>query len=324
MDPALRAAVIGAGKIGRHHAKWYHRAGCTLVGYAVSSPESVATRATEMQVECPEVGVGYTDIGALLDEQRPDLVSVCTPAEHHYAAARLALERGVAVLCEKPLVWSVDPATARREAADLVALSEASSTPLAVNLQYTYAADSYRELVAPAAAPRRCEVVLESRGKGAERTPAEVWMELGPHALSLAFGLLPGYELDLASVTVETAPRTALAGFALDGPESRVQASVRCGQVMEGDLTRCFGLDGQLVDYAGRNNAAGDFCTYLKFAGLEHEYADLMRSSIERFVAALRGESRRFVDGRAGLRNLEAQLAVTEAIHRSLERRADG
>ena len=314
MPQRLRAAVIGAGKIGRHHAKWYHRSGCELAGWSVSTPDHLDARAADLRQDVPEIGRGFTSTEALLDALQPDLVSVCTPAEHHFDAVRQALQRGLPVLCEKPLVWSDDPAQAADQAAELQQVAAEHEALLAVNLQYSYAARHYRTWLGDAA-DGRCEVVLESRGKGAERAPDEVWMELGPHALSLAEGLLPEHQPVAGSLTVEAPRMTAIARFTMRGPGGEVATTVRCGQKMDGDLARRFGLGPRLVDYAGRNNAAGEYSCYLSDGTTEREYPDLMRTSIEQFVATVGGAAELgVVDGAAASRNLAVQLQVAEAI----------
>ena len=45
----------------------------------------------------------YTDMARLLDEQRPDVVYVCTPPYRTPAACDLLIERGMPFLVEKPL-----------------------------------------------------------------------------------------------------------------------------------------------------------------------------------------------------------------------------
>ena len=60
---------------------------------------------------------------------RPDFISIVTPNSTHYTVAKLALEHGFGVVCEKPL------ATNSRDAADSFAsfarraFSSASPTP---------------------------------------------------------------------------------------------------------------------------------------------------------------------------------------------------
>jgi predicted dehydrogenase len=68
-----------------------------------------------------------------LDQEGVEAVVVATPPEHHEAPCRLALDRGLAVLVEKPFTRDLDEATA------LVELGEARAAPLVV-------AQSYRHL----------------------------------------------------------------------------------------------------------------------------------------------------------------------------------
>ncbi|MCC7494857.1 MAG: Gfo/Idh/MocA family oxidoreductase [Fimbriimonadaceae bacterium] len=314
MAEALRAAVIGAGRIGRHHAKWYQRAGCRLVGYAVSQPASIAPRGAELAAEGCDPGPGFASYEELLEATAPDLVSVCTPAEAHAAPVRAALERGLAVLCEKPLTWSADPAAAQATAAELVALAARQGALLAVNLQYSYVAPAYRALVGEVGEPQTCEVRLASRGKGAERSPSEVWMELGPHALSLASGLLPGATLDLASLQVSAAPRTVTVRADWCRGPQRVATSLEVAQVLDGPLVRQCGVNGRLVTLGGRNNAAGEFAAFLTAGAVEREFPDWMRQSIEGFVNGVAGGQFGGVTGEAAQDNLAAQLAVAAAL----------
>jgi predicted dehydrogenase len=56
------------------------------------------------------VGVATRDYRALLDEQRPDVVHICTPHDQHVPIAVEALERGIHVLLEKPVAHTVEEA----------------------------------------------------------------------------------------------------------------------------------------------------------------------------------------------------------------------
>lgn len=62
---------------------------------------------------------------------RPDFVSVVTPNSTHYPAAKLALELGFAVVCEKPL------ATTSRDAEDLACLVRESGRLFGVAYAYS-------------------------------------------------------------------------------------------------------------------------------------------------------------------------------------------
>jgi len=62
---------------------------------------------------------------------RPDFISIVTPNSTHYAAAKLALEHGFAVVCEKPL------ATSSRDAADLARLVREKGLLFCVTYAYS-------------------------------------------------------------------------------------------------------------------------------------------------------------------------------------------
>jgi predicted dehydrogenase len=93
-----RVVVVGAGKMGAHHARVFARAGCELAGVL-----DVDGRAAEKVARDYDAPVLRT-----LDEaiDRADLVVVATPTSLHFAQARRALAAGRAVLVEKPIAAS--------------------------------------------------------------------------------------------------------------------------------------------------------------------------------------------------------------------------
>jgi predicted dehydrogenase len=96
MKEALPVAVIGAGHMGRHHVQKYaEMEGARLVAVVDANLE----RAKEL---AEPLGVKYAT------ELTPDLgdvaaVSVAVPTVNHLRVAKPLIERGVAVLVEKPL-----------------------------------------------------------------------------------------------------------------------------------------------------------------------------------------------------------------------------
>lgn len=98
----LRAAVIGTGGIARGShlpaLKALAAEGEVEVVAAVDIDEDAVRRfCADGDVPHP-----YTDLGRMLAEQRPDLVSVCTPPTLHREQTVAALESGAWVWCEKP------------------------------------------------------------------------------------------------------------------------------------------------------------------------------------------------------------------------------
>lgn len=108
----LKAAVIGVGSMGRNHARLYRTIeGVRLVGIADPNPK------TAEMVGVRENVPHYTDFVRLLDEQKPDLVSIAAPTGLHYEIAATVIDRGVHALMEKPITSTVEQGEALLELA---------------------------------------------------------------------------------------------------------------------------------------------------------------------------------------------------------------
>lgn len=92
-----RVGIIGAGAISQRHFEGYSLAGARVVAVADASEATRTRREAEWGVR------SYADYRDMLEREDVQAVSVCTPNAFHAPAALAALERGVHVLCEKPL-----------------------------------------------------------------------------------------------------------------------------------------------------------------------------------------------------------------------------
>ncbi|MFD0630284.1 Gfo/Idh/MocA family protein [Catenulispora yoronensis] len=119
----MRAVVVGAGFMGRNWAREIALQPDTeLVGWVDLDEAALQDAAKEAGVS---VVLG-TDLAALLDDLRPDIVFNSSPPAAHRAVTTAALEHGCAVLTEKPMAMSL------AEARDLVAVAERTGRLLAV------------------------------------------------------------------------------------------------------------------------------------------------------------------------------------------------
>ncbi|MFG2941984.1 Gfo/Idh/MocA family protein [Streptomyces sp. NPDC048282] len=103
----IRAAVVGAGAIGRgSHLPALARLAAEGETEVVAAVDIDANAVGEF---CAEAGIphAYTDLDRMLDEQRPDLVTIGTPPTLHKAQTLAALRAGAWVWCEKPPVPSL-------------------------------------------------------------------------------------------------------------------------------------------------------------------------------------------------------------------------
>jgi len=94
----IKAAVIGVGNMGRHHIRVYAEMEDVELLAVADTDEMAAQRA----MHSFRVNV-YADYREMLDQEKPDVVSIAVPTQHHGEVACGAMSRGVHVLVEKPL-----------------------------------------------------------------------------------------------------------------------------------------------------------------------------------------------------------------------------
>ncbi len=103
MSEGLRVAVIGVGHLGQHHARLLAgMPGVTLVGAVDAKPGRAQEVAAKYGTEA------FLDAADVLE--RVDAVVVAVPTAAHVEVSLPFIERGVAVLVEKPIAESVEQA----------------------------------------------------------------------------------------------------------------------------------------------------------------------------------------------------------------------
>jgi predicted dehydrogenase len=168
----MRAGIVGAGFIGGVHA--------------------LALRS--LGVEVAWLAGRHDDLEVLLDEQPPDVLHVCTPNNLHARQALAALERGIHVVCEKPL------AVTGEECATLIAAAEERSLvnavcyhtrtyPLVEHMRAEIAAGAIGEITFVHGRYLCDDVLFPASGwrvDPVQSGPAYVVGDLGTHWLDLA------------------------------------------------------------------------------------------------------------------------------------------
>jgi predicted dehydrogenase len=101
----IRVAVVGTGGI----AGYCHVPALRAQAHRTEIVAAVDVDADRVKAFCAEhdIPAAYTDVAAMLEAERPDLVHVCTPPFTHAAVVRACLAAGAWVWCEKPLCLSL-------------------------------------------------------------------------------------------------------------------------------------------------------------------------------------------------------------------------
>lgn len=319
-----RVAVLGASGIGRNHARWFVRYGCELVSFLGSSDESVEATRRQLSESLPFKGEAFTDLETLLRESKPDIVCVATPAPLHFAHTLAALEADCHVLCEKPLVYapSRSPRENRDGAHELVRVARQRGKVLGTQLQYAAATPILCKLANTVPTEvSDCAMEIESVNPNSPRSPRDLWLDLGPHPLSVV-QYLGGPDATLEEGMTQFAAREEG-----DFAEVVIRFAVRCGDgrlITARAVVRRFNgeaegrkprrriaLNGRVVTYSGFTGVDGVYkAEFAAPDGYVSHYRDPVDFLIGNFVAACAGREPLLIDGDFGARNLDWLLTL--------------
>jgi predicted dehydrogenase len=308
----LRVAVVGVGHLGRHHARiMASLADVTLVGVV----DINAARAQEIGAQY-STGA-FTDAREVLD--RVDAVSVAVPTENHLAVARPFLERGIAVLVEKPIARSVQEAEALIDAARRGgAVLAAGHTE-----RYNPAVQAALPLVTT---PKFVEV--HRLGVFPERSlDIDVVFDLMIHDLDVVSALVksPVASVEAVGVPVLT-PRVDIANARLRF-ESGCIANITASRISRDRVRkiRFFQPDAYIsIDYAAKEVEAYRLARRegerpaIEGGKLDVPQDEPLRLELEDFVAAAREKRQPMVTGEDGLRAVVLAEAITARIGEGL------
>jgi len=107
----VRIAVVGAGLIGRRHARSIRRHDGSTLSAIVDLTDSAQEFADDIGVPL------YKSMAEMLDAHRPDGVIVATPNQMHLEHGLMAIEAGLPTLIEKPIADSAAAAETLANAA---------------------------------------------------------------------------------------------------------------------------------------------------------------------------------------------------------------
>lgn len=105
----VRIGLAGAGWVTEHHLDAYATLKDQVDVVAVADPNREAAEARARAYGIPAV---YDSVEAMLDHAVMDALDVAAPREHHAPICRMAADRGLAILCQKPMAPTLAEAEA--------------------------------------------------------------------------------------------------------------------------------------------------------------------------------------------------------------------
>jgi len=300
----LRVAVFGVGYLGRFHAQKYSAMeDVDLVGVVDSDGDRAREVARELGTR------SYTSMDPIMD--LIDAASVAVPTPSHASVAAPLLGRGIAVLVEKPLASTIEDARRIIEAA------ESSGAALQVGHleRFNPALVSLKDSISE---PMFIEAhrISPFRARG---TDVDVILDIMIHDLDIILELVGSPVESIEAVGVNVLTDTVdIANARLrfkSGCIANITSSRISADVMR--KIRIFQKNAYIsLDFA---KASADVYTLDALRRIAHRRlvmseSDALSSEIRAFVDAVRTGEPVPVDGKAGLRALEAAFAVKNAL----------
>lgn len=188
----LNIAIVGAGLMGYWHSQYALRAGACITAIVDNNLSNAKALALKINNAKP-----YADIDAMLVDNKPDVIHICTPVNTHVDLAKQAIESGIHVLVEKPL------ASSSAQAIKIHQLAEAKNILICPIHQFCFqrgikqTVDALKHL----GKPLRIDFNIASAGaNGLLKTEFnDIIEDILPHPLSILRYLWPGHHFDCRS-----------------------------------------------------------------------------------------------------------------------------
>jgi predicted dehydrogenase len=202
MSEKIRVAIIGSTGRGDYghtlDVAWKEVPEAQIVAVADDNEKGRAAAAERAGVKA-----AYADYRAMLDKEKPQVVSICQRwIDRHHEMALTCLERGIHVFMEKPLCRNLT------EADQLVRACEMTHAKLALAHQTRYC--PIIPVVKQLLADGKLGTLLEMRGRGKEDQrggPEDLWV-LGSHLLNMMQIFAGDPQACFASITSKDKPIT--------------------------------------------------------------------------------------------------------------------
>ena len=131
MSAPIRFGLIGAGAIAAAHLEALQTLGEQATCVGIHDLDAAASKGMADKFGC----TAYQNLEDFLNKAKPEAVILCTPPSTHAPLAMAMMERGISVLCEKPL--SIRPENARA----MLAAADAAGVVFTMASKFRYVDD---------------------------------------------------------------------------------------------------------------------------------------------------------------------------------------
>ncbi|GEM_PF-345539 len=287
-DSKIPAALIGPRRVRQGLGGWLagfaEEAGAEILRCLGKDPDRIASSAKALSGKLGHPVLPCRDLDELLAESpppRPELLIVASPPEAHEEALVSALDRGLHVFCEKPLLEGV-PGDGEK-AARLVDAFAARRLTLGVNTQWPFTLEAWFRLFPD----QRGREVRDFRMllSPASASPRSQVRDSLPHVLSLLQALAPGVGAMVRAPRFHAEGRdSSVLCFDWVGPSRVLGCEVRLERVAKPPRPAGYGWNGR---FAERRIRLPSYEMSFTAEGREVPYEDPTRACVRAFMDRL-------------------------------------
>ncbi len=297
----LKIAILGASGIGRFHFREFARAGVKVTAILGSSYETAERTAVMLSSEFGLRPKAYSELGVLIEAERPDAASVCTPPELHYDQVKMCLAAGLHVLCEKPFVLNSD-GDASGLATELVRLAKKRGRVITVNTQWP----SVLRYVQPFVDVSKIRDFFMYTQPGVRG--AGILRDHPPHANSMLVKLVPdGRAEDIEFLVSSPEEMDVNFEYRARGSRCAVRYKFKFKAARPRDLE--FSING----VAFKRHIGEGYSQKLVTGKTEIDIEDPFKTSIGMFVGAIEGRSSPLISTQEIIENVRLQDRIIKA-----------
>lgn len=312
----MKIGIIGCGGIAAQHVAAYKACEDVEIGAGVDVD-------IQRAINVAGQDHAYTSYHEMLEQEKLDAVSVCTPPKFHKDAVCAALEAGLPVLCEKPLGFNLADAKAMCETADRIGV-----------LLVTAFCHRFHEPVVRAKELIKSgsigKVTMFRNRFGGKADMTTVWFsnpdisgggtlpDTSIHSIDL-FRYLVGDPIKVAGALARADQRYRVEDCSVvlvqtrDGAIGTIEAS--WSSPASGNVIEVYGTEGAIVVDYFKTGISYYLTSTAKWEERENEGPDRFTLQARHFVDCVRNGSKPIVDGVDGMRANEIVDTVFSFAH---------
>ncbi len=285
---ALRFGLIGPRRarqgLGPFVTKYLLESGAVVSSYVSTSPETLELSRIALDKWHQISARGYLSVSEMLAHEDLDALAILSPAETHERYLMAAVEAGLDVLCEKPIIWG--DTGLRERAASIVACFENRNLLIRENCQWPYTLTGFHALYPDTldAQLERFDMRLSPTAQG-----ADMLRDALSHPLSILQKLAPDESPKIVEPGFDVSRTQISLDFEYVTKACRIGVNVDLMRAKTFPKEASYAINGH---WARREVETPDYRIYLSSGDRRVSLRDPLAESIDDFLSAMRSDAR--------------------------------